>query len=77
MGKIRFSIPGYDLRYPYPVCKKHQSATIFTSVKYLLIFIMVPELRYVEGFTQSNIKSINEGYNLMHQYTLPYVSILN
>ena len=22
MGKIRFSIPGSNLRYPYPVCKK-------------------------------------------------------
>ena len=31
MGKISFSIPGLNLRYPYPVCKKYFSYTSTTA----------------------------------------------
>ena len=31
MGKISFSIPGLNLRYPYPVCKKYSSYTSTTT----------------------------------------------
>ena len=44
-------------------CYSLSDRYIFTSVEYLLIFIMVPELRYVAGFTPLTVKIINEGYN--------------
>ena len=56
---------------------KPQSATIVTSVKYLLIFILVQELRYVAGFIPSNIKIIKDGYTFNASVYFPSVSIVN
>ena len=47
MGKIRFSIPGYNLSYPYPVCNKGS---------YKDAFIMhIPE-DFIEWFLELNLE---------------------